>query len=41
MSDIAAYASYYSGANNSTGWAKNVFEEARAEFIATLFKKFL
>ncbi|TGO11335.1 hypothetical protein BTUL_0112g00250 [Botrytis tulipae] len=39
MSDIAAYASYYSGANNSTGWAENIFEEARAEFIATLPKK--
>ncbi|KAF7918457.1 uncharacterized protein EAE98_009700 [Botrytis deweyae] len=39
MSDIAAYASYYSGANNSTDWAENIFEEAKAEFIATLPKK--
>ncbi|TGO51755.1 hypothetical protein BOTNAR_0345g00030 [Botryotinia narcissicola] len=39
VSDIAAYASYYRGANNSTGWAENIFEEARAEFIATLPKK--
>ncbi|KAF7960399.1 hypothetical protein EAE96_000082 [Botrytis aclada] len=39
MSGIAAYASYYSGVNNSTGWAENIFEEAVAEFIATLPKK--
>ncbi|TGO29089.1 hypothetical protein BPAE_0019g00650 [Botrytis paeoniae] len=39
MSDISAYASYYSGANNSTGWAENIFDEAKAEFIATLPKK--
>lgn len=53
MSDIAAYASYYSGAKkyvsrgretalisgSSTGWAENIFEEAKAKFIATLPKK--
>ncbi|KAM0125789.1 hypothetical protein ACHAO1_010440 [Botrytis cinerea] len=39
MSDIAAYAPHYSWANKSTGWAENIFNEAVAEFIATLPKK--